>query len=195
MPITKTDAWWLTAAADGQFGTVLEMPAGVARVIATPNVHGVTRIRYAGTGTVAPFNPRLEPFEIIPAPTGPLLYLRHEYAAWSKDRDQLDRDRADRKSYDDSDDAALQLLQGFATATGLLQPSDSRPSGPVCAPCLATGWNFTDDPAHPVWCTVCRGTGRNPAPELLADPECVEDHRDYQGAGVCREPSCSRYGR
>lgn len=162
---TTARASWLTRDLVGPFGAVLDTPYGLALVLGNPNVHGICRIRYA-TGDVAQLNTRTETYTHIPAPTGPLMFLHAEYLDWSAGRSQLEKDGADRKAFDDSDDAAIEMLRRFGHAVGLMKPGDDQAKGPVCAPCLATGWNFTDDPAHPVWCDQCRGTGRNPNREL-----------------------------
>lgn len=174
MTITQTTARasWLTRSLVGEFGAVIDTPYGLARTIGAANIHGICRIRYAG-GDVAQLNTRTEEYTHIPSPTGPLLYLHAEYEAWSKDRGALEVAGADRKAFDDSDDAAIDLLRQMAHAVGLMKPGDDQAKGPVCALCLATGWNFTEvaQGVRPVWCDQCRGTGRNPNRELEAAPK------------------------
>jgi hypothetical protein len=180
MPLTTTPAatWLMLAGVDA----IVETTDGLARVVSRPNLAGLCRVRFPD-GTTANLDTSTAAFTILPAPTGALLYLEAEYREWSGDRDLLEKDRADRKAFDESDEHAVTLLQQFATVVGLLQPGDHEARGPVCGRCLATGWLFTD-PANPVWCDTCRGTGRNPNPQLDQSP--VEAECGWCGAGLRR---------
>lgn len=157
-PETTASAAWIDV------GTIVETADGLARVMSRPNRAGACRVRFAD-GTDANLDTTVETFTVVPSPTGVLQYLAAEHEEWSTDRDRLERDRADRKAFDESDEAAIELLRRFAEAVGLMQPGDGERSGPICTICLATGWSFADLTA-PEWCTSCRGTGRNPAPAL-----------------------------